>query len=102
MDLWFFFTTTRVPPHTAKRTISYANELGFEILRHPPYFPGNDPTDLYASHPLQHQTSNKIYHSDEEVKNDVTKFLKEKPNSGPEESMADGKSLFQKVVTITG
>ncbi len=90
-------------PHTAKKTIACINKLGFQILPHPPYSPDIAFTDYPVFCSLQHHISNKIYHSDNKVKADISIGINRK-TFGAEEFLAylqDGKSLFQKVVTST-
>ncbi len=67
-------------PHTAKKTIACINALGFHTS-HPPYSPDIAPTDYHVFRSLQHHISNKIYQSDDEVKADISIFLRDKPKT---------------------
>ena len=56
-------------PHTAAATVETVQQLGFELLQHPPYSPDLAPSDYHR------------FASDEEVKKAVHTWLREQPKS---------------------
>ena len=63
-------------PHTAAETVKTINELGWELLPHPPYSPDLAPSDFYLFGPLKEFTRGTKFESDGEVKSAVSDWLK--------------------------
>ena len=62
-------------PHSAKKTQDKINELGWEVLPHPPYSPDVAPSDYHLFRSLQHFLSGEKFQNVEEVKNGLSNFL---------------------------
>lgn len=61
--------------HNAKKSVEHAQQLGFDVLPHPPYSPDLAPTDYHVFRSLQHYIANKIFNSDEDLENVVADFI---------------------------
>ena len=48
-----FFIHDNARPHTARQTVDKLNELGFDVLPHPPYSLDLNPSDYYLFHPMK-------------------------------------------------
>lgn len=62
-------------PHVAKNTMQKLNELGWEILPHPPYSPDMAPTDYHLFRSLTNHLSNKEFKNQDEVKSSIAGFI---------------------------
>ena len=62
-------------PHTAKKTVAVAKELGFDILPHPPYSPDIAPTDYHVLRSIQQFLADKLFNSDDELRFAVEDFI---------------------------
>jgi len=54
-------------PHTAAATVETVQQLGFELLQHPPYSPDLAPSDYHIFGPLKEALRGRRFASDEEV-----------------------------------
>lgn len=61
------FHQDNAPCHKSKKTMDKINELGFELLPHPPYSPDLAPSDYYLFSQLKKMLRGKRFRSDEEV-----------------------------------
>ena len=68
-------------PHTAVVTVETVQQLGFELLQHPPYSPDLAPSDYHIVGPLKEVLHRRRFTSDEEVKEVVHTWLREQPKS---------------------
>ena len=68
-------------PHTAAATVETVQQLGFELLQHPPYSPDLAPSDYHIFGPLKEVLRSRRFTSDEEVKEAVHTWLRERPKS---------------------
>ena len=68
-------------PHTAAATVQTVQQLGFELLQHPPYSPDLSPSDYHIFGPLKEALRGRRFASDEEVKEAVHTWLWEQPKS---------------------
>ncbi|WKY12319.1 hypothetical protein Q1695_003698 [Nippostrongylus brasiliensis] len=66
-------------PHTAKSTKKKLEELGIELLPHPPYSPDLAPSDYHVFRSMQSFLAGKKFNNRDEVKNGVESFLLSKP-----------------------
>jgi len=62
-------------PHISKQVQIKINELGYEVLPHPPYSPDLAPTDYHFFKHLDAFVANKFYNSEGDLKNDVISFI---------------------------
>lgn len=65
------------PVHTSAFSKDAIFDAGFHILPHPPYSPDLAPSDFWLFRHLKKSIRGKVFHSPEEVKQDVTNFLDE-------------------------
>jgi histone-lysine N-methyltransferase SETMAR len=65
-------------PHTSKVTKKFLQELGYELLEHPPYSPDLAPSDYYLFRSLQNHLRGAKFTSSEEAKNEVISFFASK------------------------
>ena len=68
-------------PHTAAATVETVQQLGFELLQHPPYSPDLAPSGYHIFGPLKEALRSRRFTSDEEVKEAVHTRLREQPKS---------------------
>lgn len=66
-------------PHTAARTMAKIEELGWELLVHPPYSPDLAPSDFHLFGPLKSHMRGKNFDSDAAVIEAVSEWLKRQP-----------------------
>lgn len=64
-------------PHTAKLTHETIENMGWEILPHPPYSPDLAPSDYHLFGPLKEALRGKKFSNNEEVKEFVGNWLKQ-------------------------
>ena len=57
--------------HTAHRTTCTLQQLGWEVLPHPPYSPDLDPSDFHLFGPLKEFLGGQHFSTDDEVKQAV-------------------------------
>ena len=63
-------------PHTAAQTVKTINNLGWELLPHPPYNPDLEPLDFHLFGPLKEFKRGTKAESDDKVKSDVSDWLR--------------------------
>ena len=89
-------------PRTAAQTIETINQLGWELLNHPPYSPDLAPSDYHLFGALKSYTRGISMQTDDEVKATVSEWLRRQST----EFYADGiKNLvprWQKCVELSG
>ncbi|XP_043496419.1 histone-lysine N-methyltransferase SETMAR-like [Polistes fuscatus] len=66
-------------PHCARRTLEKINELGWEVLPHPPYSPDVAPSDFHLFRALQHFLSGKTFANLDDIQNAISRYFAEKP-----------------------
>lgn len=64
------------PPHTARQTREKVEEMGWELLQHPPYSPGFAPTDFRLFGPLKGSLGGTKFENNEHVQKHVLQFLR--------------------------
>lgn len=65
-------------PHVAKVTIAKIDELGWEVLSHPPYSPDLAPSDYHLFRSLQNHLQEKRFKDDDDIKSDLLAFFESK------------------------
>ncbi|XP_020141355.2 histone-lysine N-methyltransferase SETMAR-like [Microcebus murinus] len=63
-------------PHVAQPTLQKLNELGYEVLPHPPYSPDLSPTDYHFFKHLDNFLQGKHFHSQQDAENAFQEFVK--------------------------
>jgi len=66
-------------PHVAKITSQKIEELGWELLPHPPYSPDLAPSDYHLFRSMQHSLAEKKFENREEVQIWVTNYFESQP-----------------------
>lgn len=72
------FLQDNASSHTSKVTKNFLKELGWDLIKHPPYSPDLAPSDYHLFRSLEHFLKDKNYNSKEEVENDLEVFFREK------------------------
>jgi histone-lysine N-methyltransferase SETMAR len=72
------FHQDNAKPHTSLKTRKHISTLNWLLLEHPPYSPDIVPSDFYLFRHLQNYLNGANYHSEEEVKNEVSPFFHQK------------------------
>jgi histone-lysine N-methyltransferase SETMAR len=68
-------------PHVAQLTQQKIEQLGWEVLPHPPWSPDLAPSDYHLFLSLRNYLCNKHYEDFDELKSDLTAFSESKPGS---------------------
>ena len=68
-------------PHVAQLTQQKIEQLGWEVLPHPPWSPDLAPSDYHLFLSLNNYLCNKHYEDFDELKSDLTAFFESKPGS---------------------
>jgi histone-lysine N-methyltransferase SETMAR len=68
-------------PHVAQLTQQKIEQLGWEVLPHPPWSPDLAPSDYHLFLSLRNYLCNKHYEDFDELKSDLTAFFESKPGS---------------------
>lgn len=63
------------PPHRARSTAQRADELGFDVLEHPPYSPDLSPTDYHLFRSLSNYLRNKSFGSKADLAESIENFF---------------------------
>ena len=62
-------------PHTARLTLETVEQLGLEVLPHPPYSPDLAPSDYHLFGPMKKMLGDQKFASDTEVQSVVRQWL---------------------------
>lgn len=62
-------------PHTSRKTQELLEQFGWTVMPHPPYSPDLAPSDYHLFPKLKEHLSGKRFQNDEEVKQEVQRFL---------------------------
>ncbi|VDO61914.1 unnamed protein product [Heligmosomoides polygyrus] len=84
----------------AKRKLEEINELGWEVLPHPPYSPVLTPSDYHLYRSLQHFLSGKKFESLEDIQNAMSIYFAQKPQKFYCSGIEDLLVRWRKVVDI--
>ncbi|KAB0378636.1 hypothetical protein FD755_010214, partial [Muntiacus reevesi] len=63
-------------PHTEQQTLQKLNDLGYEVLPHPPYSPDLSPTHYHFFKHLDNFLQGKCFHNQQEAENAFQEFVK--------------------------
>jgi len=64
------------PPHRARQTVDKIEEMGWELLQHPPYSPDLAPSDFHLFGPLKESLEGIKFENNEDVQQHVLQFLR--------------------------
>ena len=68
-------------PHTARLTLETVEQLGLEVLLHPPYSPDLAPSDYRLIGPMKKMLGGQKFASDTEMQSVVSQWLEQQPAS---------------------
>jgi len=89
-------------PHVAKMTKSVIEELGWEILPHPPYSPDLAPTDFHLFRSLSNHLSGHIFESDAAISAFIDEFFDKKPKTFYRDGIQKLPERWSKIVEQSG
>ncbi|XP_043501569.1 histone-lysine N-methyltransferase SETMAR-like [Polistes fuscatus] len=89
-------------PHCARRTLEKINELGWEVLPHPPYSPDVAPSDFHLFRALQHFLSGKTFANLDDIQNAISRYFAEKPINFYRSGIENLLTRWQKVIDNDG
>ena len=69
------FHQDNAKPHTSKKTIRHLQQLGWELVEHPPYSPDLAPSDFYLFRCLQNHLDGQMLPGPEAAKKEVDDFF---------------------------
>ena len=88
--------------HTARVTQRRVQELGIEVLPHPPYSPDLSPTDYHLFFSLQNSISNREFQCREEVETFLSSYFSSKDMSFYRQGIFSLVARWQKVLEDAG
>ncbi|XP_076166383.1 lymphocyte-specific helicase isoform X3 [Ptiloglossa arizonensis] len=88
--------------HCARRTLAKINELGWEVLPHPPYSPDVAPSDFHLFRLLQHFLSGKRFANLDDIQNAISVYFAQKPIDFYRSGIENLHTRWQKVVDNEG
>ena len=89
-------------PHVAKMTKSVIEELGWEILPHPPYSPDLAPTNFHLFRSLSNHLSGHIFESDAAISAFIDEFFDKKPKTFYRDGIRKLPERWSKIVEQSG
>ena len=89
-------------PHCAKRTMEKINELGWEVLPHPPYSPDIAPSDFHLFRSLQHFLCGKKFESLDGIQYAISSYFATKTIDFYRTGFENLLTRWQKVVDNDG
>lgn len=96
------FHQDNAKPHTSLKTRQKLQELGWDLLPHPPYSPDLAPSDYYLFRSLQNSLAGKSFTSDDGVKTYLELFFGEKDQKFYEKGIMILPERWQQVVDSNG
>ena len=89
-------------PHIAKLTEKKIDELGWELLPHPPYSPDLAPSNYHMFRSMQHSLAGKKFENHDEIRIWVSSFFKSKPAKFYEEGIHSLRQRWRRVIDDEG
>lgn len=89
-------------PHTAALTLATVQELGWTLIPHPPYSPDLAPSDYHLFSELKKPLRGKHFHTAEEMKEAVDKWVKETPADFFSYGIRSLRKRWEKCVSCAG
>lgn len=89
-------------PHTARLTLEAVDNLGIEVLPHPPYSPDLAPSDYHLFGPLKKMLGGQKFASDFEAQDAVRDWLRQQPASFFETGIEKLVSRWDKCLNVLG
>ena len=91
-----------VKPHVTKKTQMKLMKLEWEVLPHPPYSPDIAPSDYHLFRAMDNSMQNKEFRNDDELKQEVDKFLTSRTRQFWEVVIDSLMDRWQKVIECDG
>ena len=88
--------------HTSPRTLATIQELGFEVVPHPPYSPDLAPSDYWLFGPLKQHLRGRRYDTIQEVGQVVHRWLRERLEGWFADGILRLSDRYQRCVQIRG
>jgi [histone H3]-lysine36 N-dimethyltransferase SETMAR len=89
-------------PHTARLTQRKLGQLGWTVLKHPPYSPDLAPTDYKAFRSLQNWLNGKNFATEEELRKSIQDWIASKPVGFWVKGIVDLPRRWAKVIEYEG
>lgn len=89
-------------PHTAKITKAALNELGYNVLKQPPYSPDLAPSDYYLFRDLYIQIGNIKFNNVDEVDKFILRWIQSKPKAFFEAGINSLQERYIKCIQANG
>ena len=89
-------------PHTGKVTLNKIQELGWEVLPHPPYSPDLAPSDYYLFLPLKQFLPGKQFNDTLQLRTSCQQFFDSKPPSWYRKGIEKLPNLWQQCISSNG
>ncbi|KAL4105171.1 hypothetical protein QTP88_020443 [Uroleucon formosanum] len=89
-------------PHTLNATSTALKQWKFEVLQHPPYSPDLAPCDFHFFPDLKRDLKGTHFTSDEEVKEAVKSWIKERPATYFSDGMKKLVTRWEKCISVNG
>ena len=96
------FLNDNARPHIAKMTQQKIEELGWEVLPHPPYSPDMAPSDYHLFRSMQHSLAEKKFKNIDEVQNWVSSFFESQPAEFFEKGIHSLRARWRSVIDNNG
>lgn len=96
------FLQDNARPHVSNQTLTNLKELGWEILRHPPYSPDIAPSDYHLFRSLEHHLRGHRFNNDNDVKPILADFFERKSPEFYNRGISMVKPRWQRVVENNG
>ncbi len=96
------FHQDNAPAHTARLTKQTLDELGWELLEHPPYSPDLAPCDFHLFGPLKNALRGKTFANNEEVKIEVNQWLRTRPKEFFQTGIKKLVHRWEKCIELSG
>ena len=89
-------------PHVAQPALQKFNELGYEVLPHPPYSPDLLPTDYHFFKHLDNFLQGKHFHNQQDAENAFQEFVESRSTGFYATGINELTSRWQKCVDCNG
>ena len=89
-------------PHVAQQTQAKINELGWELVTHPPYSPDLAPSDYHLFRSLEHSLRGKRFINVDQVKKHLSQYFASKSKSFYQRGIYLLPEKWQKVINSNG
>lgn len=96
------FHQDNAPCHKSMKTMAKLNELGFELLPHPPYSPDLAPSDFFLFSDLKRMLAGKKFKSNDEVIAETEAYFDEKEKSYYKSGIEKLENRYTRCIALEG